>query len=169
MRGKADACVHDDVYDDGCFATRRGKSARDHVDLVRASRDRYARTVEEIEKCRLGVDRVGGKWRFRGEPLGFEFRRKIPDVGRFVRGIINSARPFRLWGLEDKIEDDYYSAVAVDLCTGDSMDFEVADDMMRVYLGKQSRGGSVMRLLCNLQSRLGAGIRCRRIEEAARG
>lgn len=29
-----------------------------------------------------------------------------------------------------------YSVVAVDMHTGDPVDFEIADNMMRVYLGK---------------------------------
>ena len=46
------------------------------------------------------------------------------------------------------------------------MNFEVADDMMRVYLNKHGCGNTVMRLLCNLQARFGTGIRCRQVEEA---
>ena len=158
--------VHDDIYDEGYFAIRRGKSVRDHINLVRTSKDRYARAVEEIEKCRLGVRRTGGKWRFMGEPLNFEFRKKIPDVGQLVRALFDSTEPFRLWGLEAEVEKGYYSVAGVDLHTGDPLNFEVADDMMRVYLNKHSCGNTVLRLLCNLQARFGAGIRCRQVEEA---
>lgn len=170
MRGDGQAAyshVHDDVYGDGHFAIKRGKSVQDHINLVRASKNRYARTVEEIEKCRLGVHLTGGKRRFRGEPLNFEFRKKIPNVKRFVRSLFDATRPFRLWGLEAEVEGGYYSVAAVDLHTGDPLNFEVADDTMRVYLSKQSCGNTVMRLLCNLQMRFGTSIRCRQVEDAA--
>ena len=169
MRGEGtdpSSYVHDDIYDEGYFAIKRGKSVQDHINLVRASKDRYARAVDEIEKCRLGVCRTGGKWRFGGEPLNFEFRKKIPDVGQFVRALFDSAKPFRLWGLEAEVEKGYYSVAGVDLHTGDPVNFEVADDMMRVYLSKHGCGNTVMRLLCNLQARFGTGIRCRQVEEA---
>ena len=142
---------------------------RDHVDLVRLSKDRYARAIERIEGCRLGMHRAGGKWQFRGEPLNFEIRRKIPDVWPFVRSIFNSGKPFRLCGLEKEVDRGYYSVAAVDLHTSDAMDFEISDSMMRVYLNKHGRGNTVMRLLCNLQARFGTNMRCRQVEEAACG
>lgn len=170
MRGRgpdARDYVHDDIYGDGHFAIKRGKSVQDHIDLVRTSKDRYARAVEGIEKCRLGARRAGGKWRISGEPLNFEFHKKIPDVGRFVHALFDSTRPFRLWGLESEVEEGYYSVAAADLHTGNPLNFEIADDMMRVYLNEASCGNTVMRLLCNLQARFGAGIRCRQVEDVA--
>lgn len=169
MRGEAqDALdyVYDDVYGDGCFAIKDGKSIQDHVNLVRVSKNRYAKTVEAIEKCRLGVYPIDGKWIFRGEPLNFEFRRKLPDVEQFIRCLFTSSRPFQLWGLESEIEPGYYSVAAVDLHTCDSVDFEIADNMMRVYLNKHGCGNTIMRLLCNLQARFGTTIRCKQVDEA---
>ena len=167
--GAADNHARDDVYGDGCFVMKRGRSVRDHVDLVRLSKGRYSRAIKRIERCRLGSYRVDGKWQFRGEPLNFEIRKKIPDVGLFVRSIFNSTKPFSLWGLEDKVEEGYYSVAAVDLRTGDPINFEIADDMMRVYLNKRGRGNTVMRLLCNLQACFGTSMRCRQVEEASSG
>ena len=172
MRGEgraADDHARDDVYGDGCFVMRSGRSVRDHVDLVRLSKDRYARAIERIEGCRLGSYRVSGKWQFRGEPLNFEIRKRIPDVGLFVRSIFNSGKPFLLCGLENEVDRGYYSVAAVDLHTSDAMDFEISDSMMRVYLNKHGHGNTIMRLLCNLQARFGTSIRCRQVEEAASG
>lgn len=172
MRGKARDVynhVRDDVYGDGCFAIKGGKSIQDHVDLVRLSKNRYAKTVEAIEKCRLGVYPIDGKWIFGGEPLNFEFRRKLPDVEQFIRCLFNSGKPFQLWGIESELEPGYYGVPAVDLHTGDSVDFEIADNMMRVYLNKHGCGNTIMRLLCNLQARFGNTIRCRQVEEATAG
>ena len=170
MRGEvrdAHDYVHDDVYDDGYFVVKRGKSVQDHVDLVRASTSRYARTIEAVERCRLGVYPVDGKWIYRGEPLGFIFHRAIPDVEQLVRRLFNTTGPFRLWGLVSEVEPGYYSVAAVDMHTGDPLNFEIADNMMRVYLNKHGSGSTIMRLLCNLQARFGAGVRCRQVDEAA--
>lgn len=170
MRGKArDAhdYVHDDVYNDGYFAIRRGRSIQDHVDLARTSKDRYARTVEAIEKCRLGVYCTDGKWICGGEPLSFAFNEKIPDAQRLVRRLFCSAKPFQLFGLASEVETGYCGVPAVDLHTGDPLNFGIADNMMRVYLNKQGSGNTIMRLLCNLQELFGAGVRCRQVDEAA--
>ena len=55
----------------------------------------------------------------------------------------------------------------MDIHTGDLMNFEIAPEMMRVYLYHVSRGSTVMRLLCNLQDIFGATVRCRKVEELA--
>ena len=158
--------VHDDICDDGYFVVKRGKSIQDHVDLVRASKNRYARTVEAIERCRLGVYPIDGKWICQGEPLSFLFDKKIPDVQQFVHRLFDSDKPFQLWGIQSEVEAGYYSVAAVDLHTGDPLNFEIADNMMRVYLNKHGSGNTIMRLLRNLQARFGAGVRCRQVDEA---
>lgn len=171
MRGEAQDAydyVHDDVYDDGYFVIKRGMSIQDHVNLVRVSKNRYARTIEAIERCRLGVYPIDGKWIYQGEPLSFVFDKKIPDVQQFVHRLFDSDKPFQLWGIKSEVEAGYYSVAAVDLHTGDPLDFEIADNMMRVYLNKHGSGNTIMRLLCNLQARFGTGVRCRQVEEAAR-
>ena len=52
--------------------------------------------------------------------------------------------------------------------TGDSMNFEVTRDFMRVYLSERSRGGSVLRLLTNLQRYYGRGVACEQVDRLMR-
>ena len=160
--------VHDDIDKEGYFAVKRGKSVQDHLYLVNEARQLYADTVAGIEKCRLGSSRQNGRWVIGGEPLHFNFADPIPDVSGFIAKLFDSTRPFRLWGLESQLEDDYYNVVGMDIHTGDPMSFEIAPEMMRVYLSEESCGNTIMRLLCNLQDRFGTLIRCRQVDELVR-
>ena len=160
--------VQDNVYSEGYFAIKEGKSVQDHLSLVDTSKEMYSRAVDRIEECRLGVTESGGKMLAGGSPLNFEFSEKIPDVLQLIRSMFNSAQPFRLWGLDSEIEKGYYSVAGVDLHTGDPMNFEIDDGMMRVYLSKESCGNTVMRLLCNLQVGFGTAVRCKQVEQVVR-
>ena len=171
MRGEeADPCdyVQDDIDKEGYFAVKRGRSVQDHLDLVDTAREMYADTVRGIEECRLGSSRRNGKWVIAGEPLYFKFVEPLQDTRRFIARLFDSTRPFRLWGLESEIDDGYYNVAGLDLHTGDPINFEIADDMMRVYLSEGSCGNTVMRLLCNLQDRFGTHIRCRQVDDLVR-
>ena len=161
--------VQDDIHSEGHFAIKEGRSVQDHLSLVDMSKELYSRAVSRIEECRLGAAKSGGRVRARGDPLNIEFSEKVSDVPQLVRGMFNSARPFRLWGLDEEIEDGYYSVAGVDLHTGDPVNFEIDGGMMRVYLSKQGRGSTAMRLLCNLQAGFGTAVRCRQVEQAVRG
>ena len=157
--------VHDDIDKEGYFAVKQGWSVQDHLYLVDETKQLYADTIRGIEEFRLGSSRQNGRWVIKGKPLYFDFVNALPDVHNFTTKLFDSTRPFRLWGLESKLEDDYYNVVGMDLHTGDPISVEIAKDMMRVYLSEASCGNTVMRLLCNLQDRFGTLIRCRQVEE----
>lgn len=160
--------VCDDISRDGCLAVRRGGSMVDHLHLVDEARMLYAGVVGGIEKCRLGWSGRGTRKVFEGSPVHIEFGDPLRDVGGFIDKLFDSTRPLRLWGLKSELEEGYYSVAGMDIHTGDLMNFEIAADMMRVYLPQMSRGSTVMRLLCNLQDIFGATVRCRKVEELAR-
>ena len=150
---------------EGFLAARRGESVQEHLRMVDAARRLYAGVIEGIEECRLGLARRGGGRGIGGEPLHFRFGDPLRDERRFIARLFGSDGPFRLWGLESEIDDGYYSVAGIDLHTWDPVNFEIAGDMMRVYLSEGSCGNTVMRLLCNLQERLGARVRCRQVDE----
>lgn len=167
---ETDPCnhVHDDIDREGCFAIKCGKSVQDHLHLVNEAKDRYEMTVGGIEECRLGSSQRDGRWTIKGEPLYFEFSEPMQDLRRFIARLFGSTRPFRLWGLESEIKEGYYNVAGIDFHTGDPINFEIARDMMRVYLGEKSCGNTIMRLLCNLQDRFGTRIRCRQVDQVVR-
>lgn len=163
MRGSAASLksyVQDEVHNNGCFSVKRGRSVQDHLQLIDTAREDYARAMEGIENIRIGLSEISGRTLVGGRPFDFEFPDKIDDMQTFLSNLFNSRKPFRLWGIKMPVSDNYFKVMAVDLHTGNPMDFEIADDMMRVYLFKGSCGNTILRLLTNLQAYHDSRIKC---------
>lgn len=152
--------VQDDIYNTGYFAVKRGKSVQDHLQLVDICKDEYSETIDDVENLRIGVKEVKGRTLVEGKSFDFVFPNKIENLSLFIEKMFNSAMPFKLWGLKSKIHDDYFKIMAVDLHTGNPMDFEIANDMMRVYLFKGNCGNTILRLFTNLQMYYDSNTTC---------
>jgi hypothetical protein len=157
-RGTRGRGVLEEMTYNGRFSVVKGKSVDDHVILVDALKSEYARQVEEIEKRQIygnaqtkTVD---------GTAFDFEFERKVEDWNHYLEVIFNAKAPFRLWGIRSSISGDLFRVLAIDMHTGHPIDFEVADQMIRVYLPRGSCGNVVLRLFVNLQRYFDSEIRC---------
>lgn len=154
MRGTASAVhdhVQDEVHNTGYFALKRGKSVADHLALIEACRQEYSRTVKHVESLRIGMRLEGGQKTFGGSPFDFKFKNRIKNLDSFISKMFNSAMPFKLWGIKSEISEGYFKVMAIDLHAGNTLDFEIADDIMRVYLRTDGCGNTILRLLTNLQ------------------
>ena len=167
QHGRESGYAHVDVTGAGCFAARRGGSVRDHLEIVEEFKEAYTRAVSRVDDCRLGAEDIGGGAAIlRGQALNFSLPGQIADVEGFIDRVFAPAKPFQLLGIKSAIGPGYYRVLAVDLRIGDPMTCEVAGGMMRVYLPQRSRGGTVMRLLANLQASYGTGVRCMEVDQA---
>ena len=160
-------CVQDDVHNYGYFAVKHGKSVQDHLHIVDYCQEEYSKTVLGVENERIGVREVDGERFLDGNSFYFEFPNRIADLDAFIDRVFDSTRPFQLWGLKQQIRDGYYKILAVDLHTGNPMDFEIADDMMRAYIFKGSCGNTILRLLTNLQIYFDSQTRCPMVDDIA--
>ena len=152
--------VQDDIYNTGYFAVKRGKSVQDHLQLVNICKDEYAEKINEVEKLRIGVRKTEGRTLADGKSFDFRFPNKIKDLDLFIEKMFSSTMPFKLWGLKFEIHDGYFKILAIDLHTGSPMDFEIADDMMRIYIFKGNCGNTILRLFTNLQMHYDAHVTC---------
>ena len=143
--------VQDDIHNNGYFAVKRGKSVQDHLQLVDICKKEYSETINSVENLRIGVKEIENRTLVEGKPFDFIFPNKIENLDLFIEKMFNSAMPFKLWGLKSKIYDGYFRVLAIDLHTGNPIDFEIANDMMRVYLSKGNCGNTILRLFTNLQ------------------
>lgn len=157
-----------DISRDGRLAARSGGSLHGHLHLVDEARALYAHVVGGIEACRPGSMHPDGELDIVGRPVHIRLCDPLRDIGAFVNRLFDSTRPLRLWGLESEVEEGYYNVAGMDIHTASPMNFEIAADMMRIYLSGESFGGAVMRLLCNLQDIFGTAARCRLVEDLAR-
>ena len=170
VRGRACTpdCAIGDVAGTGCFAMKRGRSVPDHLDLVTMSKDVYSGAVDGIEECRPGARAVSGRKIAGDRTIDFAFKTPIPDIRLFIGRVFDTAKPFRLWGLESKLEDGYFDVLGIDLHAGGPVNFEVTKDFMRVYLLEGSCGNTVLRLLANLQICYGKGVACEQVDQLVR-
>lgn len=132
--------------------TVRGESIEGHFRHLRDIMGDYSESLEKIEEeFSMHTDKRASGTFIGGEPIFIDFDRPIRDLEGFVDELFSSTQPFRLWGLKDEIEDDYYNIAGVDLHTGDKVTFEVSPDWMRVYLPENSCGNIILRLYTNIQ------------------
>ena len=155
--------VQDDVRSNGRFAVRRGESVREHLRLIDMCRKEYAGAVAAVEKRRIGVDKRDGVMRVVGGQFDFQFGRSIEDLDAFISWMFSSTPPFMMWGTKFAIRENYFGVIAADLHAGARMHFDIAPDLMRVYLYMRGCGNTVLRLLTNLQLHHDAGTTCRQI------
>ena len=159
-RASLESYVQDEVYNNGHFSVKKGKSVQDHLQLIDIAKEDYSRTMKEIENIRIGLREVKDRTLVEGKPFDFEFPDKIDNLQTFLSKFFSSKKPFKMWGIKMHIREDYFKVMAVDLHTGSPMDFEIANDMMRVYLFKGSCGNTILRLLTNLQAYFDSRIKC---------
>ena len=152
--------VHDDVMYNGYFSVKRGNSVQNHLHLVDICKDEYSKTVKHIEDSSIGVKSIDGRTLVDGRSFDFIFKEPIDDLDLFITRLFNSTEPFKLWGLKSKVLDNYYKITAVDLHAGTTINFDMANDLMRVYLLKGDCGNTIMRLFTNLQRHYDSRIEC---------
>ncbi|MCT9096825.1 hypothetical protein [Haloarchaeobius sp. HME9146] len=132
--------------------TARGESVEGHLSQVRNVMEDYYTILDKVEnEYSMYTERRGSGTHIDGHPLLIDFDREIENLREFVDELFSSTNPFRLWGIVDEVEEDYYTVAGVDMHTGDKIDFEVCPNWIRIYLPKGSCGNVVMRLYTNIQ------------------
>lgn len=155
--------VLENLEHNGRFRVMKGDSIDDHISLVDYVTNEYSNSVHEIEKERIRGEKSGDKCFVEGTAFDFEFNRSIEDWNVYLPRIFNALEPFRIWGMKSEIDHGMHRILGVDMHTGDPLDIEVADHLMRVYLPKNSCGNVVLRLFVNLQRFLDSKITCSQI------
>jgi len=146
----------DDIKFNG-KVTARGTSFQCHNDLVTGLYRRYAAMIRGIEAAgRVRWETDGPRTRLRGSAVHFRIPKHKLGASELCSGLFTCAKPFRLWGVPVCIAEDYYRVCAVDLHVGHALDFEISPEWVRVYLGPETCGNTVVRLLTNLQHSLDA-------------
>ncbi|NUC73615.1 hypothetical protein HTZ84_15090 [Haloterrigena sp. SYSU A558-1] len=143
--------VLEDITNQGKF-TARGDSVDGHFYQLNIVKERYHELLQIIEE-EYSISRGTGESssKISGSPLTINLDREITDFEDFFDTILTSKKPFRLWGVYNKIGDDYYRVSGVDQHTGDEVNLEVSSEWIRVYLPEGSCGNVVLRLYSIIQ------------------
>ncbi|MDQ3690974.1 MAG: hypothetical protein M3406_13265 [Chloroflexota bacterium] len=150
-RGNEDVFSLDDIRYDG-KVTARGTSFQSHIGIVSEVYRKYSAVVRNIERTYALVhSSEDTRLKVHGEPITFLIDPPIDDLGVFVNSVFSAGDPFRLWGVPVVLADDYVRVEAVDLHVGGTVRFEIAPEIIRMYLPSGSCGNSALRMYTNLQ------------------
>lgn len=149
-------CVDDLRWDGRIIA--RGTSFQAHLELTAALQRCYARQVARLESLHA-VRMNGADGIMNGRSLTLHLARPIRHLERFCRMAFSSARPFQLWGLPLVRGPDSVSVTGVDLNFGQALAFEFTPEFIRLFLPKETSGGTVVRFYTNLQHHLDPRVR----------
>jgi hypothetical protein len=72
--------------------------------------------------------------------------------------MFSGVEPFRLWGVPVEVGPKAFRVRAVDLHVGETVDFEVFPEVIRVYLPSGGCGNSIIRYYTNLQHTFDAKV-----------
>lgn len=158
----ADAFVEERIANTGHFSIKRGKSIKNHLDIVMSCKKEYGEMITNVEKCRMGAPDHGHA-AFEGRPLAITYP-EASNLAQLIDTMFNAKKPFKLWGIKILRKEGQYSVPAVDMHEGSAINFEITSRMMRIYLEKGSRGSTILRLLTNLQAHHSAQAKCGDLE-----
>ncbi|MFC1909124.1 hypothetical protein ACFLXD_04640 [Chloroflexota bacterium] len=148
-----DESITDDVNFYGKI-TSMGQSFDSHLDLVnKLYKDEYKHKITEVieKELALGIDNESGVAYLKGEPIFIKFSNKISNIESFTRKLFSGTIPFRLWGLQQVIKNDFARVYAVDLHLGKTLTFEVFSDTIRIFLPLGTCGNTIARFFTLFQ------------------
>lgn len=93
-----------------------------------------------------------------GSPIILEFPAPLKDFQGFVKALVSCKEPLKIWGLVNPIREDFVQIDGVDLHSGSRLRMDVTTAYLRIYLGSNSCGNTVARLLRNLQAHISSVI-----------
>lgn len=163
-RGSADDGVLENLRYDGRFRLVKGDSVDEHVSVIDQVTEKYRDLIELIEKERIRVEKKDELFAIEGNAFIFEFTRQIDDWNKFLPKIFDANKPFRIWGLRVDTDDNRHKILCIDMHTGDQLDVEVDQNIMRVYLPDKACGNVILRLYTNLQRYVDANMRCEQLK-----
>jgi cation transport regulator ChaC len=141
----------DDIKYNGKI-TARGTSFESHITLTTDLYRKYSAEVKRIEeKYSIKHTLMKEGYSIEGLPINLLFPTGIKNIEKFLRHVFDCAFPFKLWGVPVKLAEDYYRVKAVDLHVGNSVDFEISREFIRVYLPSGACGNTIARLYTNFQ------------------
>ena len=147
----------DEVYYDGKVTISKGTDIEEHIRFVNSIIDAYKEKMTRIEDNRMYLESSDGGFKSSGHPFELKFS-KDQNIETLSEKIVNSTRPFRLWGVVHDHDDDFLRIAGVDTHSGDKFDMDLMPGYARVYLPKKACGNVIFRLYTNVQHSLDPGV-----------
>lgn len=148
-----DKFAKEKIHSNGKFTLTKTNSIDRHFRVLSRVTDNYQKQIKKIEEDnRIKIRSDEGKLIVDGNYASIKLKKEIEDIENFTKIVFSGNQPFRLFGLQEKVSDEYYKVFGIDLHTASKFDMEILNDELRLYLDENACGNLVMRLLTNLQS-----------------
>ncbi len=136
----------------GKFVAIKGDSIDSYFNLINRVKENYKLFLNSLEEnYRLEYQEKEQGFKLSGGFTLIEFKSEMEDLRFFVDILTSCSYPFRIWGLWDQIEKDFFRIKGIDLHTNDKINIELTPNWMRIFLPKESCGNVISRLFTNLQ------------------
>ena len=133
-----------------------GNSVNLHLQTVSEFLHGYKSFIMAIEEvAKIHTKQTG---ELIGSPIILEFPTPLKDFEGFVKALVSCKEPLKLWGLVNPIREDFVQIDGVDLHSGSRLRMDVTTAYLRIYLGPNSCGNTVARLLRNLQAHISSVV-----------
>lgn len=143
----------------GRFTMMKGISLDSHFNVVDKIKDDYSEKLNLLESYRFTVEKKNSGLKMSGSPLYIEFGKPQENLSDLTDKLVSSTKPFRLSGVKQKENENFYRVFGIDLHTNHLVNLEITPDWIAVYLNYNSCGNIVTRLVSNLQSHLTSQVK----------
>jgi hypothetical protein len=133
-----------------------GNSVSLHLQTVSEFLHEYKSFIMAIERVAKIYSNQTGE--LIGTPIVLEFPTPLRDFKGFVKALVSCKEPLKIWGLVNPIREDFVQIDGVDLHSGSRLRMDVTTTYLRIYLGPNSCGNTVARLLRNLQAHISSVV-----------
>jgi len=147
----------DEVFYDGKVTVAKGTDIEEHIRFVDHIIDDYSEKMNRVEEKRMYLESTSFGFKNYGYPFEIKFS-KPQKIEKISNKLINSTKPFRLWGVIHDKEDNFLRIAGVDTHTGDKFNMDIMSEFIRVYLPKNACGNVIFRLYTNLQHSFDPGV-----------
>ncbi len=147
----------DEVFYDGKITVSKGTDIEEHIHFVDRVIDGYSEKMNRLEDDRMYLESTQGGLKAQGYPFELKFSKK-QNIEKVSTKLINSTKPFRIWGVPYSQDDEFIRIAGVDMHTGDKFDMDLMPEYARIYLPRNACGNLIFRLYTNIQHSLDPGV-----------
>ncbi|WP_057767777.1 hypothetical protein [Cytobacillus praedii] len=138
--------------------TGRGTSFSKHHSIIQNILMNYSSKIINLEE-KFSYSFDPNTHSLKGQPIEIHINRTNINLKKLVDTIFSGKKPYYLWGVPDWRDETYCRVNSVDLHSGNfgnSLEFEIMPNLIRVLLPKDSCGNTISRLLTNIHQSIDA-------------
>lgn len=134
--------IKEDLHSDGSFTIHRGKEIKQHLKFVKSVKEKYSKSMEEVEEKRFNWEQS------RGELFTFKLNKEI-NPRNFIK-VVNQNKEFKInaFFMYKEEQSDLFNCI--DTHTGGKFYMQLNPKEIHIFLESDSCGNIIFRFSQNL-------------------